>query len=112
MRLETWTAIEAEIDRIIRESVEEPFDQGTITNIRELVRFARANCPVPEIGKGYWSTIRFTWKTPPIEIEVYDDRFELYRFHDGRTDIREVRHAPGSPLPPELAANLPRRDPN
>jgi hypothetical protein len=50
--------------------------------------------------------------TPPLEIEVFADRFEVYRFHDQRTDIKEIRHAPGSPLPRELTSDLPTRDAN
>jgi hypothetical protein len=113
MRLDSWTAVEAEIDRIIKGSGEKPFDQSTIANIREFVRFAREHCPVPEIAKGYWSTIRLSWTTtPPLEVEVFGDRFEVYRFYDGRTDISEVRHIPGTPFPQDLAADLPGRDSN
>lgn len=112
MQLDNWTAVEAEIARIIEGSAEEPFDQNTIANIGEFVRFAREDCIVPEIAKGYWSTICFSWERPPLEIEVFGDRFEVYRFYDRRTDIREIRHTPGSPFPQELAADLPRRGPN
>ena len=111
MQLDNWTAVEAEIDRIVERSVEQPFDENTILNVREFVSFARDNCPVPEVGKGYWSTIRFSWQTtPPLEIEVHGDRFELYRFFDGRTDIRDVKHTPGSPIPQEVVAGLPNRN--
>jgi hypothetical protein len=110
---DNWTAVDVEIDRIITGSVEEPFAPSTIANVREFVTFARANCPVPQIAKGYWSTICFGWETiPPREIEVFGDRFEVYRFYEGRSDIEAIAHAPGSPLPPELVAYLPRRNSN
>jgi hypothetical protein len=113
VHLETWTAVETEIDRIISQSVDEPFDQSTIANIREFVMFAREHCPVPEIGKGYWSTVCFSWKTtPPLDVEVFGDRFEVYRFYDGRTDIRHVKHSAGGPFPQELVVDLPSRDSN
>jgi hypothetical protein len=108
-----WKAVDAEIERIITASVEKPFDSNTIANVREFVSFAREHCPVPEVGKGYWSTICFSWETtPPLEIEVFGNRYEVYQFYDRRTDIREVKHIPGSPFPPELAAALPSRNSN
>lgn len=107
--MNNWTDVEAEIARIIGDNAEEPFEQSTIANVSEFVTFAREHCPVPEVGKGYWSTIRFSWNTPPLEVEVFGDRFEVYRFYDRRTDIREVKHAPGSPFPQEVVVDLPRR---
>jgi hypothetical protein len=113
MKPETWTAFESEIDRIVRECVEEPFDHDTIANVRALARLVRETSPIPHITKGYWSTMCFSWDTtPPIEIEVFGNRFEIYRFYDRRTDISELKHIPGHQLPAELAANLPRRDAN
>src|SRR5690606_12998023 len=90
----SWTSVEAEIDRIISGSAEEPFDADTVANARELVRYARGHCLVPEIGEGRMRTIRFSWSMPPLEVEVFADRFEVYRFHDRRTDIKEIRHVP------------------
>ena len=113
MQPDSWTAVDVEIDRIFTGSVEEPFSPSTIANVHEFVSFARANCPVPQIAKGYWRTICFGWESiPPLEIEVFGDRFEVYRFYEGRSDIEAIAHAPGSPLPPELTAYLPRRNSN
>ena len=110
MRLDSWRAIEAEIDRITEESGDEDqLNQNTKENVRDFVNFARERCPVPtEVGRGYRATIRFSWSTrPPVEVEVFEDRFEFYRFHDGRTEIKEARHTPGGAFPQELAADLP-----
>jgi hypothetical protein len=104
-----WTAVEAEINRIIAESVS-PFASETIANVGDFLKFVRGRCPVPKISKGYWSTISFTWHTTPsgpLEIEIFGDRIEIYRFYDRRTDIRHVAHVPGEPLAPELIAELP-----
>ncbi len=110
MQADDWTAVDIEIDRIIIGSVAEPFDSNIIANVRDFVNFARENCPVPQVGRGYWSTICFSWQTtPPLEIEVFGDRFEVYRFYDGHSDIKEVAHARGSPFPPELVIDLPSR---
>jgi len=105
----SWSAAQAEIDRIIATTTDDPFKPTTVANVRQFVSFARDHCPVPEIGKGYWSTIRFTWDvTPPLEIEVFGDSFEIYRFYDQRTDISEVKCSAGEALPLELTDNLPR----
>ena len=104
-----WTAVEAEINRIITGSVA-PFASGTVANVGDFLTFVRARCPVPKVGKGYWSTISFTWKTTPsgaLEIEIFDDRFEVYRFYDRRTDIRHVARMPGEPFPTQLIPELP-----
>jgi hypothetical protein len=106
-----WKGVEAEIERLIRETVEDPFDRSTIANARQLLSFARDRCPVAVVGKGYWSTFRFSWSTtPPVEIEVFTDRFEFYRFYDGRTDIEEISHIPDEPLPEQLITRLPTPD--
>jgi hypothetical protein len=110
MQPDSWPAIEAEIERIIRVTVEEPFDRDTIANAHELLRFARERCPIPSINKGKWSTICFSWDHPALEVEVFGNRFEVYRFYDRRTDIKEVRHTPGNTFPQGLAAELPSRD--
>lgn len=109
MQLDDWEAVDFEIDRVIAEGAQKPFDSETIANVREFVNSVRENCPPPEVGKGYWNAIRFCWATnPPIEIEVFRDRFELYRIYDGHTDIRHIAHVPGSPFPAEILAELPR----
>ena len=95
-----WKAVEAEIERLIRERVEDPFDRSTIADARQLLDFARERCPVAVVGKGYWSTFSFSWRTtPPVEVEVFADRFEFYRFYNGRTDIEQIDHLPGERLP-------------
>jgi hypothetical protein len=69
MQLDSWTAIELEIDRIIDGNGDgAPFDKDTVDSVRDFVAFAREKCPVPEVGRGYRSAIRFSWSTrPPIE---------------------------------------------
>jgi len=106
-----WSDVEAEIKHIIASS-REPSDSDTIAQVTDLMRFMRSRCPVPEVAKGYWSTIRFIWDNAvpgPLEIEVFSDRLEVYRFFNGRTDIQHLAHVPGVPFSAELAAELPMR---
>ncbi|MGH6946151.1 MAG: hypothetical protein ACREDZ_02385 [Kiloniellales bacterium] len=104
-----WAAAEAEIGRIVAESAE-PFASDTVAQVRELLTFLRERCPAPEVTKGYGSTISFTWKESsrgPLEVEIFGNRLEVYRFYDRRTDIRHFAHISGEPCPPELVAELP-----
>ena len=40
MQLADWTAVEAEVNGIIAENTEEPFNQSTIANVRDFMGFA------------------------------------------------------------------------
>lgn len=57
-------------------------------------------------AKGYWSTIRVWWDN--VEVEVFDDHFELYRFSDDRTQIEHFVRAPGTAVPADLVNQLAR----
>jgi hypothetical protein len=61
---------------------------------------------LPEIAKGYWSTIRIFWSA--LEIEVFPDHVEIYRFRDRQTDIQHYSHTPGEPFSLELMEALSR----
>jgi hypothetical protein len=105
----SWAVVEAEINRIIV-SAKDPFPPETVAQVQDLLQFVRNHCPIPEIGKGYWNTIRFIWQKTtrgPFEIEVFSTQFETYRFHDHNADIRHILHVPGEPLPSDLIAELP-----
>lgn len=104
-----WDAVEVEIDRIIAESPE-PFTPETKANARDFLGLVRGRCFIPEVFKGYWSTILIEWgDTPrgPLQIEIFNDRLEVYRFYDKRTDIWDEVHANGEPFSPAFLAELP-----
>jgi hypothetical protein len=104
-----WSVVEAAITRII-EDAGGAFSAETVAQIREFVQLARGRCPVPEVGKGYWATMRFMWPETadgPLEIEIFQDHLEVYRFHDQRTEIRHVAHTLGEPFTSELTSQLP-----
>jgi hypothetical protein len=91
-----WPAIETEISRIIAEN-DASFSASAVAHVRDFLEFARGRCPVPEVASGYWcKSIRFCWNAASFEIEVFEDRLELYRFHDQRTEIRHYAHVAGS----------------
>ncbi|MDP1965878.1 MAG: hypothetical protein Q8K93_27185 [Reyranella sp.] len=101
-----WTAVETEVARIIAESPK-PFTAETVSQIDDFLKYIRGRTTVPEVAKGYWSTLRVMWgKT--LEIEVFGDRFEIYKFWDGGSDIRYILHVPGEPFSADLDAELPK----
>jgi hypothetical protein len=99
-------AVEARVVRIVAESPK-PFDAETIAQIQDFLSYLRGRTTIPEVAKGYWSTLRVMWVKDKFEIEVFGDRLELYRFHDQRTDMRNVFHVPGEPFAMDLNAELP-----
>jgi len=42
-----------------------------------------------------------------LQIEVFDDRYEISRFFDGRTDIWYEPHVQGDPFSERFIAELP-----
>jgi hypothetical protein len=101
-----WGEVEHFIARAIAGSVV-PFDPATVSNVRDFLCTIRARCPIPEgAGKGYWSTICISWKG--IEVEIFDDRYELYQFiADGRSYIEYFNRNVGVDVPAELKDRLP-----
>jgi hypothetical protein len=106
-----WAGVAAKITAIVDQRSTE-YDAHTIMNAYEFLDLLRRqNAPVPEIGPGYWPTFSITWDTSGaenLEIEVFKDRLEVYRFFDGRTDIWNEPHLPGARFSPKLLAELPR----
>jgi hypothetical protein len=104
-----WNEVLSEMQRIVAESADN-FAPETIQNVKDLIAFASDHCIVSdEITQGYWPTICLGWSTTapaPIEIEVHKERYEFYRFFDGRTDIEDFNHKPGEPIPDGLIVHL------
>jgi len=102
---QNWVDVERAIDRAIAGSPV-PFDPATISNARDLLGVICTRCPFPEgVGMGYWSTICISWKG--VEVEIWDDHYELYQFTDGHTDIEHFHRVVGSDVPVDLLNQLP-----
>jgi hypothetical protein len=104
MILQNWSAVEKEIEAIVALS-DETFDLATLANVRDLLVHCKAYSRLPSgAGKGYWSTIILWWSN--FEIEIFGDRFELYRFEGQETKIWYSDHVPGTPLSSSLREDL------
>lgn len=100
-----WAGVERSIARAIAGSVV-PFDPATISNVRDLIFVIRTRCTIPEgTGKGYWSTVCISWKG--VEVEIFNDHYELYQFAPGPFGIEYFERVSGSDVPAELVNKLP-----
>jgi hypothetical protein len=98
---ESWDRARADLDQLVKG--EAKFASETLLNALEFINFASSRYEAPDaIAQGYWPTVCISWssaKPAPIQIEIHEDRYEFYRFFDGRTDIEEFLHIPGDPIP-------------
>ena len=87
------------------------YEGATVANVREFISALRTqDRAAPEVSAGYWATFSLTFNATGadnLEIEVFSDHFEVYRFFDGRTDIREEPRKPGEAFPPTLMVEAP-----
>jgi hypothetical protein len=103
-----WSILDRELEQIVLAS-EEPFATQTIASARDLLNLLRSRCLVPELGKGYWSTFSFSWMKARLEVEVFDDHVEIYRFDDRRTEIWHEPHNAGDEFSEMFIGELPLR---
>jgi hypothetical protein len=103
--LDSWEAAELEIEQTIAGS-SEPFDEVTIRNTQKFLSACRSRVQTPiGVAKGYWSTICVSWDD--VEVEILDDRFELYEFHTCPVAIEYFDMSPGGAVPGKLIERLP-----
>jgi len=97
-----WSEIEATVNRIFAD-YQSSFDPQTMENTRLLLQFVSDRYrPANDCGKGYWDTICLSWwsATYSIAIEIFEDRYEFYRFSEQSTQIGHFdQHASGVPHP-------------
>jgi hypothetical protein len=107
MPIRDWDEVETVIERLVAESPA-PFDFSTVSNARDLVLRCRADVFLPtHVVKGYWSTVCLSW--PKFEIEVFEDRLEVYHFNDDKsTDIWYEGHHPGEGFSERFLGELPK----
>ena len=99
-----WELTRAKIDEVHTMHKDE-FVQATIENARVLATSIENICPPPDtVGKGYRATMRFGWSVKPhaIEVEIFEDSFEFYRFAQGETEIKAFAVGQEKPVPQGL----------
>jgi hypothetical protein len=102
---ESWSQVRDDLDQLFAREAD--FRPDTVTNALAFLAFASSRyLPPDEVGKGYRPTVRLMWNVAKIEVEIYESRYEFYRFFDGRTDIEELDHMPSAPFPDRLTSLL------
>ncbi|MGV3548302.1 hypothetical protein [Rhizobium sp.] len=86
----SWSEVDIEVDRLCVEHAD--IDSRTASNAKVFVAFAAARYPAPDdVGPGYYPTINFSWIEPfSVSVEVFEERYEFYRFFDRRIEIKDV----------------------
>jgi len=105
-----WERVESEVAAIINERPTE-YDTATRESLDELLRLIKeTGRPAPYVAPGYWPTFCIAWEVTGAEnlaIEVFDDRYEVYRSFDGRTDIWHEHRTLGEPVSAAFLRELP-----
>ncbi len=86
----------------------EPSVERTLDDL--LTHIQGTNRPAPSILPGYWPTFVVEWEAEEsnnLQIEAFDDRYEVSRFFDGSTDIWYEPHTHGSSFSDAFIAELP-----
>lgn len=105
-----WADLAKAVATIVDERPDE-YEPAVRQNLDELLLVIRStNRPAPNVSPGYWPTFCLSWEAEEarnLQIEVFEDRYEVYRFFDGRTDVWYEPHAYGAPLSAAFLAELP-----
>ncbi|WP_157949021.1 hypothetical protein [Neorhizobium huautlense] len=78
-------------------------DDHTLQNLAALVRYGEAELlPPSTVGKGYYPSAVIDWDNLQKQIEVFEDRFEIYDFSPVPTAIQHVVVEKLGQLPDQL----------
>ncbi|HEY0925120.1 hypothetical protein [Brevundimonas sp.] len=105
-----WADVRQTVEEVI---AERPDDYGVgvraiMADVLALMeRLDRAR---PYVGPGYWPTFVLNFDEPGFEnlqLEVFDDRIEVYRFYDQLFEVWNEEHTPGEGFSEAFIRELP-----
>lgn len=106
-----WDKVKAEAESVVQARPTQ-YDSLTLDSLSELLALLAATSrPAPSITPGYWPTSCLTWSvegTDNLEIEVFPDRYEVYRFFQGKTDIWYEPRGSSEDFSAKFLSELPR----
>jgi hypothetical protein len=109
--IEDWAAVKRAVAEVIAARPNE-YAASVVRNLDDLLaHIQKSNRPAPSILPGYWPTFLVEWQAEEaknLQIEVFDDRYEVSRFFDGRTDIWYEPHAHGDTFSDQFISELPK----
>ncbi len=110
MGIVDWSGVKRTVAEVVAARPDE-YAASVVRNLDDLLAYIqRSNRPAPSILPGYWPTFLVEWEAEEaknLQIEVFDDRYEVYRFFNGRTDIWYEPHAHGDTFSDRFIAELP-----
>jgi hypothetical protein len=99
-----WDSVRLAIDSVFSSEFEH-FEPNTVANVLDVFSACEGRTRTPDgVKKGYRRTMILWWDK--LQLEVFEDRVEVYRFHDTSTDIWYEEHKPGKPFTPRFLAEL------
>lgn len=105
-----WKQVKQAVARVVATRPDE-YGPSVVRTLDDLLAYVeRTDRPAPSVLPGYWPTFLVEWESQEaknLQIEVFDDRYEVSRFFDGRTDIWYEPHAPGGSFSDAFIAELP-----
>ncbi|MBL0968378.1 MAG: hypothetical protein IBJ02_04640 [Brevundimonas sp.] len=109
--VEDWAEVKRAVAEVVAARPDE-YEVSVVRNLDDLLaHIQKSNRPAPSISAGYWPTFLVEWEAEELknlQIEVFEDRYEVSRFFDGRTDIWYEPHAHGDTFSDQLIAELPK----
>lgn len=84
--------------------------RATLRNMEDLLDRLSGRSALPRLRFGEEGAMILVWDMDGqdrIEVVVFPNRYDLYRYRDERRQIRLVDHEPGEPIPDDLLRHLP-----
>ncbi|TFW12050.1 hypothetical protein EGY25_08330 [Brevundimonas intermedia] len=111
--IKDWTAVKRAVGEVVAARPDE-YTPAIVGNLEDLLaHIQNSSRPAPSVMPGYWPTFLLEWETEEaknLQIEVFDDRYEVSRFFDGRTDVWYEPHTYGDTFSDQFIAELPNAD--
>lgn len=105
-----WAQVKQAVAKVVA-ARPDGYAPSVVRTLDDLLAYVeRTDRPAPSVLPGYWPTFLVEWEAQEasnLQIEVFDDRYEVSRFFDGKTDIWYEPHAPGSSFSDAFIAELP-----
>lgn len=108
--IDGWAGVKRAVAEVVAARPDE-YEALVIQNLDDLLAYIqKSKRPAPSILPGYWPTFLVEWEAEEaknLQIEVFDDRYEVSRFFNGRTDIWYEPHVHGDTFSDQFIAELP-----
>ncbi|WP_420479928.1 hypothetical protein [Brevundimonas sp. FT23028] len=106
----SWADVGQTVEDLVAERPDEYGSEVRAVMADLLALMERLDGARPYIGPGYWPTFVLNFDEPGFEnlqLEVFGDRIEVYRFTDQLFDVREEKHVPGEGFSEAFIRDLP-----